>query len=163
METFGTRLARLRKERGLTQDSVADRLHISAQAVSKWENDLTSPDIDTLIKLSEMLNVSLDELMGRVKKDAVELCDPIKTDIDKMALRIYVDSVDGDKVRINLPVPLVRILMANEGGVKAMFKGNKWAEGIDFAGIFALIESGVIGELITVDSAQGDHVRIVVE
>ena len=39
METFGTRLAALRKQRGMTQDSIAEKLNISAQAVSKWENE----------------------------------------------------------------------------------------------------------------------------
>ena len=60
MESFGTRLADLRREHNLTQNDIADRLNISAQAVSKWENDLTSPDIDTLLKLSDIFNISVD-------------------------------------------------------------------------------------------------------
>ena len=42
--TFGTRLAQFRKAQNLTQNEIADQLHVSYQAVSKWENDLTSPD-----------------------------------------------------------------------------------------------------------------------
>ena len=163
MESFGTRLAALRKERGLTQDSIADRLNISAQAVSKWENDLTSPDIDTLIKLSDMLDVTLDELMGKVKRDAVVLNDPKDTDLNKLTLRIVVDSNEGDKIRVNLPIVLVKVLLANGDGGRNLLQGKKWAENIDFNAIIELVEQGTIGELVTVDSVDGDHIRIVVE
>ncbi|MBR2792922.1 MAG: helix-turn-helix transcriptional regulator, partial [Erysipelotrichaceae bacterium] len=50
MESFGTRLANIRREHNLTQNDIADRLNVSAQAVSKWENDLTSPDINTIME-----------------------------------------------------------------------------------------------------------------
>lgn len=163
MESFGTRLAALRKERGLTQDSIADRLNISAQAVSKWENDLTSPDIDTLIKLSDMLDVTLDELMGKIKRDAVVLNDPKDTDLNKLTLRIVVDSNEGDKIRVNLPIVLVKVLLANGDGGRNLLQGKKWAENIDFNAIIELVEQGTIGELVTVDSVDGDHIRIVVE
>ena len=64
-ETFGQRLARLRKKKGLTQEDVANRITISPQAVSKWENDLSSPDILVLSSLEDILGVSVDELLGR--------------------------------------------------------------------------------------------------
>ena len=64
-ETFGQRLARLRKEKGFTQEDIADKINISPQAVSKWENDISSPDIQTLIKLSDIFEVSLDDLLGK--------------------------------------------------------------------------------------------------
>ena len=143
MESFGTRLADLRREHNLTQNDIADRLNISAQAVSKWENDLTSPDIDTLLKLSDIFNISVDELLGKKKQEPVYVPVEARKDINKMVLRITVDSNDGDRVRVNLP--------------------NKALEGIDFNQIYALVEQGVIGELVSVDSADGDHVRITVE
>lgn len=67
-ETFGQRLARLRKEKGFTQEDIADKINISSQTVSKWENDISSPDIQTLIKLSDIFEVSLDDLLGKEKK-----------------------------------------------------------------------------------------------
>ena len=63
-ETFGQRLSRLRKEKGLTQEDIAKRIIISPQAVSKWENDLSSPDILVLSSLADILGVSVDELLG---------------------------------------------------------------------------------------------------
>lgn len=78
-ESFGQRLSRLRKEKGLTQEDIAKRIVISPQAVSKWENDLSSPDILVLSSLADILDVSIDELLGREehnnkdnKEDTVE-------------------------------------------------------------------------------------------
>ena len=62
MESFGARLAELRRQNNLTQNDIADRLNISAQAVSKWENDLTSPDIDTLLKLADIFTSTVMEI-----------------------------------------------------------------------------------------------------
>ena len=68
-ETFGQRLSRLRKEKGLTQEDVANQITISPQAVSKWENDISSPDILVLGNLADILGVSVDELLGRDTKE----------------------------------------------------------------------------------------------
>ena len=161
MESFGARLAELRRQHNLTQNDIADRLNISAQAVSKWENDLTSPDIDTLLKLADIFNISTDELLGKNKIEPVYLPTEQRKDINQLVFRIIVDSVDGDRVRINLPMAAVKIFVNNDS-VK-IFSGNKALENIDFNQIFALVEQGVIGELVSVDSADGDHVRILVE
>ena len=50
-ETIGKRIAELRKSKGFTQEDLADRLNVSGQAVSKWENDQTCPDIGLLPQL----------------------------------------------------------------------------------------------------------------
>ena len=161
MESFGTRLANLRREHNLTQNDIADRLNISAQAVSKWENDLTSPDIDTLVKLSDIFDITVDELLGKNKKETVYLPVEERKDINKMVLRIRVDTVNGDKVKVNLPMAVVKILANNES-VK-VFNDNKALEEIDFNQLLTLVEQGVIGELVSVDTAEGDHVLISVE
>ncbi len=53
-ESLGQRIAYLRKQRSLTQEDVAVRLGVSAQAVSKWENDMTCPDITLLHDLADL-------------------------------------------------------------------------------------------------------------
>ena len=55
----------LRKESGLTQESLAEKLNISFQAVSKWENEQSSPDIILLPLLADIFGVSVDRLFGR--------------------------------------------------------------------------------------------------
>ncbi|MBP3520828.1 MAG: helix-turn-helix transcriptional regulator, partial [Oscillospiraceae bacterium] len=62
-EKFGEFISRLRKEKGLTQQELADRLFISNKAVSKWERGQSLPDIDLLTPLSDILGVSVAELL----------------------------------------------------------------------------------------------------
>lgn len=64
-QTIGKRIAQNRKRLGLTQDQLAEKLGVTAQAVSKWENDQSCPDIATLPKLAEIFGVSTDSLLGR--------------------------------------------------------------------------------------------------
>lgn len=61
--TLGKKLSNYRTIHGMTQGQLGDRLNVSAQAVSKWENDLATPDIVTLKRLSELYHVTLDELV----------------------------------------------------------------------------------------------------
>ena len=61
--TLGARLQELRLRRGMSQDALADKLGVSRQAVSKWERDEATPDLDKIIKLSELYGISLDALL----------------------------------------------------------------------------------------------------
>ena len=67
--TFGTMIAALRKEQGMTQLELAEKMGVTDKAVSKWERDLSFPDVNSLPKLAEIFHVSVDELM-QVKTDA---------------------------------------------------------------------------------------------
>ena len=60
----------MRREKGITQEEMSERLGVTPQAVSKWENDISYPDILQLPKIAEMLGVTVDELLsGATKKD----------------------------------------------------------------------------------------------
>lgn len=63
-QTIGNRIASLRKHKHMTQDQLAEQVGVSAQAVSKWENDLSCPDISLLPKLAEIFGVTTDHLLG---------------------------------------------------------------------------------------------------
>ena len=63
-ETLGKRIAANRKRLGITQDRLAEQLGVTPQAVSKWENDQSCPDIATLPKLAEIFGISVDALLG---------------------------------------------------------------------------------------------------
>lgn len=71
-KTFGTFLAQVRREKGMTQADVAERLHVTAKAVSKWERGAGLPDIHTLEPLAETLELSLVELMRSERSEAVD-------------------------------------------------------------------------------------------
>ncbi len=64
MENLGKRIAEYRKSADLTQKDLGDRLNVSPQAVSKWENGQAEPDASTIKKLCEIFRISTDELLG---------------------------------------------------------------------------------------------------
>ena len=63
-DTLGKRIMALRKAAGMTQEQVAERLGVSPQAVSKWENDVSCPDVTMRPRIAQIFNVSTDELLG---------------------------------------------------------------------------------------------------
>ena len=70
-ETMGKRISDLRKSKGMTQEQLAQLVGVTPQAVSKWENDLSCPDISILPQLAEALGVTTDELLGRATLQSV--------------------------------------------------------------------------------------------
>jgi len=70
-QTLGMMIASLRKEKGMTQLELAELMGVTDKAVSKWERDLSCPDVNTLPKLAETFGVTVDELM-QVKSEGKE-------------------------------------------------------------------------------------------
>ena len=161
-ETFGQRFARLRKAKNLRQEDIADKVGLSPQAISKWENDISLPDISLLGELSDILEVSLDDLLGKeVMRTTVVTEVGSKKDLNKMMLKVIITSSEGDKVKVNLPLALVQIWIDADGKLPEI--NGKKLDGVDLKQIISLVEQGVIGELVTIDSSDGDHIVIVVE
>lgn len=71
-KTIGLLISTRRKEKGLTQKALAEQLNVTDKAVSKWERDIAKPDINTIPKLAEILDLSLEELMNLPVKPKVE-------------------------------------------------------------------------------------------
>ncbi|MBR2422947.1 MAG: helix-turn-helix transcriptional regulator [Oscillospiraceae bacterium] len=164
--TLGKRIAMLRRQKGLKQEDLANTLGVSSQAVSKWENDQTCPDISLLPKLAELLGVSVDELLSGKKNELAETVKVLppeeRKDIKDMMLRIVVDSADGDRVRVNLPMALVQVAL-EMGMEMPQISGNTALKSIDLAQIVELVRQGAIGNLVEAESSDGDTVRIFVE
>ena len=70
-KTLGMIISSLRKEKGMTQLELAEKMGVTDKAVSKWERDLSFPDINSIPKLAEIFEVSVDELM-QVKTETKE-------------------------------------------------------------------------------------------
>ena len=68
-KTLGMMIASLRKENGMTQLDLAEKMGVTDKAVSKWERDLSCPDVNTIPKLAEVFGISVDELM-QIKAEA---------------------------------------------------------------------------------------------
>ena len=62
-QTLGMMITSLRKEQGMTQLELAEKMGVTDKAVSKWERDLSCPDVNSLPKLAEIFGISVDELM----------------------------------------------------------------------------------------------------
>lgn len=108
-QSLGSKIAEYRKNLGMTQDELAEKLGVTPQAVSKWENDISCPDIMLLPKIAQQLGTTCDELLSNEpKKDAVLLPAEKRRDIDEMVMHISVISDNGDKVIVNLPVSLIK-------------------------------------------------------
>ncbi|MBH0156325.1 helix-turn-helix transcriptional regulator [Fictibacillus sp. 5RED26] len=80
---FGEKLKSVRKARGWSQEELAEKLFVSRQSVSKWENGQNYPSIEVIIKLSDLFEVTIDELLRtdeelkeKVIKDSKQLAHP---------------------------------------------------------------------------------------
>lgn len=162
-KTIGKKLYDLRKQSGFTQDYVAEKLGVSAQAVSKWENDIACPDIMTLPSIAELYGITIDELFKKeevqsnVKYEKTE-----KVNENELIFRVYVDTANGDDIKVNLPYLLVKELINVGKDISSMFTGIDLS-GVNFESIFRMVEMGVLGEIVTVKTQNGDDIRVVVE
>ena len=160
-ETFGQRFQRLRKNAGLTQEDVANKLNITAQAVSKWENDISAPDISVLTELADILHVTLNELLGKSAETSL-VPEGERKNINDMFFRIKVLSKEGDKVNVNIPLALAKVIVES-GAELPKIQGKDVLNNIDFKQVFDLVERGILGKIVEVESKDGDFVEVWVE
>ena len=97
-ETMGKRISELRKNKGMTQEQLAQQVGVTAQAVSKWENDLSCPDISILTQLAEALGVTTDELLGKVQLRSLSLEDAEKKEKRKHTVNVRLNLQKWEKV-----------------------------------------------------------------
>ena len=162
-QVTGSNIAKWRREKASTQDQLAERLSVSAQAVSKWENGVSLPDITLLPQLATIFEVTLDQLFSREAEPETQYVKPEnRKDPDKMLLKIVVDSSDGDKVRVNVPLALMKLLEGTDGAGGININGINLGA-LEWEKVIKLIDEGVLGKLVEVESADGDHVEIFVE
>lgn len=157
-ESLGARIARYRKAKNMTQEELASQLNLTAQAVSKWENDLSAPDVSILTKLSDLLGISLDTLLRDDGDIPVVPTFTAPSSSESMMIRIDFDSSDGDRGRVRIPLRLVRVCLAC--GMNPANIGDSHAADLDWNQILALIDSGIVGELVSITSSDGDHVSV---
>ena len=165
METIGKRICALRKAKGMKQEELAERLEVSGQAVSKWENDQTYPDISLLPRLAEIFGVTTDYLLTGEQEQVPPVRmvpEEERKDIQDLMLRILVESTGGDRIRVNLPMQLVQVAL-DMGIDLPQISGNDALKSIDLKKILELVRHGVMGDLVQVESPDGDTIRISVE
>lgn len=72
---IGTQIRVLRRQKGMTQEALAAEMGVTVGAVSKWENNMTLPDVQMLCNLADYFKVTTDKLLGRVYKGTFAVCD----------------------------------------------------------------------------------------
>ena len=76
-KSMGELITFLRKEKGMTQNDLAQKMNVTDKAVSKWERDLSRPDINSIPKLAEILGISVEELVNAQTKEENKKIDEI--------------------------------------------------------------------------------------
>lgn len=91
MEEFGEKLRKAREAKGMTQQSLAEKLYVTRQAVSRWECGDRFPDLITTKRISQILNVSVDELISDNEMKSVAERNPIieKPYINNIAITLF--------------------------------------------------------------------------
>ena len=162
--TLGSRIAENRKKSGITQDQLAEHMNVSPQAVSKWENDLSCPDISLLPQLADYFNITIDELMRGDNVNEVRVVPQNeRKSFDKMLLKINISEDGGDTIKVNLPLALIKAAL--EIGVQLpdiSGSGSDKLKDIDFQSLLMMAESGVMGKLVEIKSG-GDTIDITIE
>lgn len=157
-KSIGQNIAYYRKKMGITQEGLAEKMNVTSQAVSKWENDLSYPDPDGLKKLAVVLDISMDTLFHG--EDAVVPVKEIVTDdFGKriLSLKIMVKDPNGGKrakVILRYPVQTVLRKAEEEGGLESLFGEN--ASVVRKA--ISIIKSGAVGNVLDVETGcDGDE------
>ena len=159
--TLGEKLSEKRRAKGMTQDEVAEKMGVTAQAVSKWENDLSCPDITLLVPLAELYGTSVDVLLGRVEEStAVLVPEDQRKPFDKLMLRIRVDS-DDNHVKVNLPMPLVKFMLEAGMTMNNEIKvGSVDLSQVDFNALVRMAEMGMLGRLVEIEAENNTTVLV---
>ena len=135
--SFSENLRRIRKERHLSQEELAELLNVSRQAVSKWEQDQGYPEVEKLLLISDKLNVSLDALMSTemirsTKTDDVSITGSIViTSPNENVIATCYKVITSGKMRGGKNSPQYALYGVDRGG------SNFWGEPTVFLGWYA--------------------------
>lgn len=159
MKTIGENIASRRAELGMTQDLLAEKMNVTAQAVSKWERDLSYPDVDTIKRLAFLFGCSIDTLVNgtspTLQKDEPE-------SVDKRIVRVFTKA-DDTTIHVRIPVACFEGIFKVCRGI---FEESDDLTGfmpiMDFTPIMEMIKSGVMGEIVNLEQ-DGRTVVISVE
>ena len=157
--TLGERLSASRKAKGLTQEDFAKYLDVTPQAISKWENNLSCPDILLLPKISDILGVSIEELLTGSTKKETEKSKITVTDNSRLKLKIRVTPLNKKPTNITVPAALVKRIARIGNGISGIL-GNTALSSDQMEEILELTEEGATGEILNVEAEDGTVITI---
>ena len=147
--TIGSNITKLRREKGMTQAELAEKLNVSVQAVSKWENDVSRPDLERIGELAAVLDSTAEFIINGT--DAVAPAEINSGDIRKRLLVITVNAKNPEPADITMRLPAELLMKAREDGTLHKLFGGNYAELIP-PSVFEMLEGGVVGPIVTVNT-----------
>ena len=158
-EFIGEHIAYYRKKAGMTQEQLSEKMGVTAQAVSKWENGLTCPDLDSVARLSEILGVSVEQLIhGDAAVPSVSVVETPQVGRRVLCLQVQTKTPEVFNVTVRFPVEL--ILKAYEMGCLESLVGD---EACFVEQAIEMIRQGAIGSLVDVETEETVCKIVVVE
>ncbi len=139
--TFAEKLKCIRKQAGLSQEQLAEKIKVSRQAITKWETDAGIPDIENLMAVSELFGISIDDLLSNEKAakkqtdflfesiTAYDIGEPKRYDMKLGGAKaLILSGYDGEKVRVRLASNTLQTLLQD---FKVKIEDNKKRIDID--------------------------------
>ncbi len=160
--TIGSRIAQGRKAKGYTQEEFSQMLDVTAQAVSKWENDISCPDIQLLPKIAEILDMTTDELLTGKKTEKKKETQKVNIDTSNLKININVLKPGQNPVNVSLPLSMVKKFAKIGNGISGIM-GNGAIDGVKLDEILTLVENGATGEILNVVADDNTNVKISIE
>ena len=149
MNTIGQNIAELRKKKGMTQEELAEKMCVTAQAVSKWERDASYPDVTVLSALAQALGVSVAAIIEG-EQSVPELKE---ADADAIARRVLVIKFHmgppNMDMKVQFPVTALKKMMGN-GVLEKMIGKEDYPQ---VSGVLeTAVEMGCVGPIMSVDN-----------
>ena len=156
--TFAEKLKALRKQAGMSQEKLAEKIGVSRQAITKWETDTGIPDIDNILALSALFGISIDEFLSdkkSLKKQTEFLYESVtEYDIDEPkrydmklggAKMLVLTGCDSEKIRVRL---VSNTLATLQSDFKVKIDDNKKRLDVDISRIHGMTEAAAKESLI---------------
>lgn len=161
--TIGSRIAQARKAKGYTQEEFSQLLGVTAQAVSKWENDISCPDIQLLPKIAEIMGMTLDELITGKTPCTTEVKEaPKPVDTSKLKFTINISKPDQRPVVVSLPFSAAKKFTRIGNGISGIV-GNGSLSSDQIEEILSLVENGATGEVFRVEADDETVIKFIIE
>ena len=159
MATIGKNIAYYRKQLGYTQEELSEKMNVTSQAISKWENDLSYPDLTTTMELAAILHVSVDQLLHG-QPDLPVATDADTEQIAQRILRIHTRSENGEApFEVTVRIPVAMLLVADANGTLEELVGENASQ---VALAIGMIREGAKGTLVECQAGEVS-VQITVE
>ncbi len=161
--TLGARISAGRKRLGYTQEEFSEKLGVTPQAVSKWENDASCPDIQLLPEIAKIFGISVDELLtGK----AANTDNPVKAekpvDTSKLKFCINITKPNQKPFVMSLPFAAAKNFTRIGNSISGIM-GNGSISSSQLEEILQLVENGATGEVFKLEAEDNTVIRFVIE